>query len=145
MATKKTTKKRAAPKPKVDEMVAHVDTLIKLELKLERERAKLKPMEEEVKKLRDDLIALYGVSKLDGIKTKLGSCSKVERTVYQVEDWDAYFAFARKASNQDLLQRGVSQAAVRDRLADGKTVPGVKPMVIESIRINKSAARKAGK
>jgi len=146
MATaKKATKKRAKPKAKVEDMVTHVDQLIKMELKLERERGKLKPLEEEVKKLRDDLIALYGVSKLDGIKTKLGSCSKVERTVYKVADWDAFFAYARRTKNQDLLQQGVTQAAVRDRLENGQTVPGVEPMQVESIRINKTAARKAGK
>lgn len=42
----------------------------------------------------------------------------VEETVYQVNDWDKFYAHLKKTGEFDLLNRALNQAAVKARVAD---------------------------
>lgn len=141
MATK-TTKGRARSAPNLSAAVRFVDELIQLELKLDREETKLKPLRDRVTKLREDLVSLYGAARLDGLKTRHGSVSRVERRVFKISDWDEFFAYCKRKGNDDLLGRSLSGEAIKARLSDGKVVPGVAQVTLESIRINKTKARR---
>lgn len=78
---------------------------------------------------RETALSTYlidNVPKGDGRGTigKLWSCVIKTKTVVQVTDWDAYWAYVFKTKRTDLLQRRVGDAAVKEMWAANKEVPG---------------------
>lgn len=57
--------------------------------------------------------------------------------VPRIADPDKLFAYIKKTNSFDLLQRRVNEAAVKERWADKKKVPGVEPFNVTKVSLTK--------
>lgn len=55
----------------------------------------------------------------------------------QSEDWEAFYKYVSKTKSFDLLQRRLSEAAIKDRLENGQKIPGIKMMPIVKVSLTK--------
>lgn len=101
----------------------------------DRAAKKLKDKEDE---LRKHMINSYTNQQLKSIRGPKVLVSLVETEVPVVDNWKAFFSYAKRKGNEDLLQHSVSTPAWRERLADNKKVPGVKKFTRKSLRITHS-------
>lgn len=72
-----------------------------------------------------------------GASGKLARVSVVTKQVPQVKDWDEFYKHVKKTGQFDLMQRRVSDTAVKERWENGKVVPGVEAFGVVSVSINK--------
>lgn len=141
MAAKKVpARKPATPKEKAPpvSIMRKVEELASLEYKLSVADAKLQPSRDKAVELREDLFALFGKAKLDGLKCKHGTFSIVATTYPDLEDKEALLRYAKLKGNADLLTVGLNSKAWRARLDAGKAVPGVKEGERKSLRFTPS-------
>jgi hypothetical protein len=90
--------------------------------------------------LRDYLIENVPKSEATGIAGKLCRVTVVTKEVPQVADWDAFYAAIKKGKGTEgfaLLGRSISKAAIEERWAAGKQVPGVEPFQVVTLSVNK--------
>lgn len=59
-----------------------------------------------------------------GISGKQGRVEVKEKEVYGVNDWDAFYEYVRKKKAYELLQRRLSDKAIKERREQGVEVPG---------------------
>lgn len=76
-------------------------------------------------------------------KGDTGACGKhhkavvVTEAIPRVEDWDKTYAYIKRHNAFELLQRRLNAAAVRERLEDGKTIPGVGSFTAVKVSLTK--------
>lgn len=88
--------------------------------------------------LRDYLIDNIPKSNLTGVAGKLARATIVPKKLLQVKNWDAFYAYIKRKGAFELLQRRISEGAVRERFDDSKTgLPGVEEVEIKKVSINK--------
>ena len=66
---------------------------------------------------------------------KRASATITETTVAQVKDWDSFYEFVTENDALFLLQRRVANAAYRDLIDAGETVPGVVPFIKRALSV----------
>ena len=72
-----------------------------------------------------------------GASGKLARVSVVTKAVPQVKDWTKFYAFVKKTGSFDLMQKRLSDAAVRERWENGKAVPGIEAFNVVTVSMNK--------
>lgn len=87
--------------------------------------------------LREHIINTLPKSEASGIAGKLARVTVVTKQVPQVKDWDAFYKFVKKTGSFDLLQRRLTDQAIKERWEAGKEVPGVEHFNAVSISLNK--------
>lgn len=90
--------------------------------------------------LREHLINNLPKSDASGIAGKLARASVELKTTIKVADWDKLYAYVIKNAKKGsfaLLQRRVSDGAVREIWEQGKEVPGCEPYKVPVISITK--------
>lgn len=92
-------------------------------------------IEEEEKALRAHIIKMMPKDST-GISGKLARVTLVQNTVVRVDDWPTLYRFIGETGSYDLLQRRVSDKAVKDRWELQKVVPGVSPFSVTNLSIN---------
>jgi hypothetical protein len=97
----------------------------------------LKEYEETEKVLKDHLIATLPKSDANGVSGRVARVTIVSKAVPVVEDWDAFYAFVRKAKRFDLLQRRLNDEAVKEMWDNNKTIPGVGVFNAVGVSVNK--------
>lgn len=91
--------------------------------KLQKEVDKLQEIETAVKNWFVDNLPK---SQASGIAGRVARIQLEKKSVPQVQDWDKFYAFVRKEKNGfALLQRRLSEGAVKERLEAGERLPGV--------------------
>jgi hypothetical protein len=93
--------------------------------------AKTKELEDEISKLDEQLDmleqALLEICKTtgqDGGKTQFGSFTRSVKTRYWTSDWDSMYRFIKDHDAPELLERRVSQGAMKEFLQDNpNTLP----------------------
>lgn len=78
-----------------------------------------------------------------GISGKLATVQTGVKSVPRIEDFDAFTKFVAKTKSFDLLQRRLSDAAVKERWDNNKTIPGVTKFNV--ITVSCTAVKKVGK
>lgn len=93
------------------------------------ELKKLKKVYEEaddfVKKLEAYLLQELQSAELEGISGKVCKLTIKEKEVASVEDWTKFYAYIKRNSAFELLNKAVNQKACRERWDANKDVPGV--------------------
>jgi hypothetical protein len=105
-----------------------VETYIKIR---DAKAVKTKELEEEISKLDEQLDtleqALLEICKTtgqDGGKTQFGSFTRSVKTRYWTSDWDSMYRFIKEHDAPELLERRVSQGAMKEFLqANPTTLP----------------------
>jgi hypothetical protein len=107
-----------------------------LKKKLEALDAKRQPLADRETAIRAHLLESFDKDQLNGARGFGLAVSIVKSDVPKIADETAFLKFALKPANSDLLKVGVSSPAWRERLADGKTVPGVSTFTAVSLRVS---------
>lgn len=143
-AVKKVTPETASPKPekvapfKIPKKLGEVADL------LYATRAKRLAMDKQVEDLKSQESALkqhlidnLPKSETTGVAGKTARVQVVVKQRVGVDNWDALYAHIKKTGSFDLLQRRVSDTAVKDRWENSKQVPGVSATPVVDVSITK--------
>jgi hypothetical protein len=94
-----------------------------------QERLALEKLVEELKTkeniLREHLIANLPKSEASGIAGKIARVKIDTKDVPHVKDWETLQKYVKRTGSFELLQRRISDTAVKERWEAGKEVPGV--------------------
>lgn len=94
-------------------------------------------VEAEEKALKVHIIDNLPKSEASGVAGKLARVTVVSREIPQVKDWDKFYKYVKKTGYFDLLQRRLTDAAIKERWECGEEVPGVEHFKVTSVSINK--------
>jgi hypothetical protein len=89
--------------------------------------AQVKAVEVSIKELEGTLFTLLDAQDTRKAEGKKASVSIGESVVGTVDDWDAIWAYIAKNKFFHLVQKRLSDPALRELWAHGKVVPGVQP------------------
>lgn len=84
--------------------------------------------------LKEHLINSLPKGEASGIAGKVARVAVIKKQVPQVEDWDALYKHIKRTGSFDLLGRSLTKAAVEERWAMKKNVPGV--VVFDAISVS---------
>ena len=115
-----------------------LDKLFAMKLDIETDEGKLKKKKAQYNIGRDALLDNFTKDEISSLKTNKAKVAVVKSVVPQVEDQDKFFKYVLRNKASDLLKNGVNTAAFRERLNDGKKVPGVTTFTRVSLRISKA-------
>lgn len=87
--------------------------------------------------LKNHIIENLPKSEASGVAGKLARVTVVTKQVPQVKDWDAFYKYVKKTGSFDLMQKRLTDAAIKERWEAGKEVPGVEHFNAVSVSINK--------
>lgn len=87
--------------------------------------------------LKNHIIENLPKSEASGVAGKLARVTVVTKQIPQVKDWDAFYKYVKKTGSFDLMQRRITDAAIKERWEAGKEVPGVEHFNAVSISINR--------
>lgn len=87
--------------------------------------------------LKEHLINNLPKSDASGVAGKLARVTIVTKVIAQVKDWDKFYAFVKKTNSFDLMQRRLTDTAVKERWDNGKEIPGVEPFNAVTVSLNK--------
>jgi len=104
-----------------------IDDLWKLREEKRQVEEKVKEIEAKIEALQEVLLEELGKQGLDKATGKNASVSVGNTVVANVQDWDALWAYITKTKNFQLVQKRVADAAYRELLGMGRTIPGVSP------------------
>lgn len=93
-------------------------------------------VEAEEKALKEYIINTLPKSD-SGAAGKVARVSIVTKDVPQVKDWDVFYKYVSRTKSFDLLQRRLSDAAVKERWENKKDIPGVEAFTVVSVSLNK--------
>jgi hypothetical protein len=116
---------------------ACADALYKIRqdrLTVQKKIDELKGREEQ---LREYLIATLPKSDATGAAGKVARAQIKDKRVPKVEDWDALYKHVKRTGSFELLQRRVSDEAVKERWDAGKQVPGVEVFTTVTVSVTK--------
>ena len=116
---------------------ACADKLFELRNKRLAEQKKVDEIAAEESALKNHIIENLPKSEASGVAGKLARVTVVTKQVPQVKDWDAFYKYVKKTGSFDLMQKRLTDAAIKERWEAGKEVPGVEHFNAVSISINK--------
>lgn len=87
--------------------------------------------------LKEHIINTLPKSEASGVAGKVARVTVVTKEVPQVEDWGVVYKHVKKTGQFDLLQRRLTDAAIKERWAHGKEIPGIKRFQVVTVSINK--------
>lgn len=87
--------------------------------------------------MREHIINTFNKDDIDGAKGKAASCGIVRKRVPTVRDWNQLYRYIHATKSYDLLQRRVHEKAWRERMEDGKVVPGVEAFDVITLSLTK--------
>ena len=132
MATGKIVKKGPAP------LGLQIDALFKIreELRANQEiEKKIQARISEAELVLMETMEQQGVDKSTG---KLATVSISETVTGNVTDWDAFWAYVYKNKFGHLLQRRISDVAIREIFETKRQVPGVEPFTKRKLNLRKT-------
>ena len=116
---------------------ACADKLFELRNKRLAEQKKVDEIAAEETALKNHVIENLPKSEASGVAGKLARVTVVTKQVPQVKDWDVFYKYVKKTGSFDLMQKRLTDAAIKERWEAGKEVPGVEHFNAVSVSINK--------
>lgn len=113
------------------------DRLFLLRQKRLDQKKVLDELEREEKALKEHIINNLPKSDASGVSGKLARVTIVKKPIPQVKDWDAFYKYVKRTNGFDLMQRRLSDAAIKERWEEGKKIPGVESFDVISVSMNK--------
>lgn len=97
--------------------------------------AQVKEAEDVYNELAAEIIARFDAEDTRKGEGKKAGASISESVVAEIEDFDTFWAFARKNNYGHLFQRRVSDPAFRELLEKKGSVPGLKPFTKRTLNL----------
>lgn len=94
-------------------------------------------LDEERKAIENYLIANLPKSEASGVSGKRARVSIILKEVPSVKDWPAFYAHVLKTRDFSLMQKRVSNEAIRERWEAKKSVPGVEAFTAVTVSVTK--------
>ena len=94
-------------------------------------------LEAEEKLIKEHLINSLPKGEASGIAGKVARVAVVTKDIAQVTDWDKLYAHIKRTGSFDLLGRSLTKAAVDERWAAKKEIPGVGHFNAVSVSVTK--------
>lgn len=116
-------------------MGAKIDKLFMLREKKRALEAQIKELDDESKIIEVELIERMDSEETDKAGGKKATASISATVVANVEDWDALFAYIHRTKYYHLLQRRVSDPAMRELFGTKGKVPGVVPFTKRKLNL----------
>lgn len=128
--------KKAAPKKQtLGEKIDHLYELRSKRLEAARAVDEMKRVEKlHMVGIMEELKAL----KLQGSKGNVATATLTTDTMARVVDWKKFHKHLLKTGELDLMQQRISVTAWKERIADGKQVPGVEGVEVEDLSLTKA-------
>lgn len=133
--TRKESKAVAAAKGRLVPLGALIDALWQKREEKKRAAEVVTKIEEEIALQEEALLARLEAEGTDAAKGKLASVSVGSSVVGNVTDWDAFWAFIFKKKYTHLLQRRLSDPAIRELFEAGTKVPGIEPFTKKRLNV----------
>lgn len=87
--------------------------------------------------IKEKLIEELPKDDAQGVTGKLARVTIKTKKVGTVKDWSALYEYIRKKKDFSLLQRRLSDAAVKEQWEAGKKIPGVEPFNVIQVSLTK--------
>jgi len=113
------------------------DLLYELDAFASEERRKVTALEKAVSLLERWFVQNLPETAATGVAGKLGRVQIVNKDIPIVEDWDKFYAHVAKTKSFDLLQRRLSEKAVKERWEANKVVPGTGHFNVKKVSLTK--------
>lgn len=119
-----------------------IDQLQKIKLKMDEVDVEIKKLEVKKEKIKvkytakeDEIWNSFTKEELDGAFGKIASVEIKKEIFPSVKDWTKFYAYIAKNKAWDMLQKRTSSTAYRDRLRDGKKIPGVEKFTKVTLKL----------
>lgn len=116
---------------------ACADMLYKLRAKRLEIEAKVATIKADEETLKEHLIKNLKADDANGIVGKIAKVNVISQKIGRAEDWDAFYSYVASTGQFELLQRRLSDTALRERWDAGEPVPGVVPYTILKTSVTK--------
>lgn len=128
----------AKPKYKFPKMLgACADRLFELRNTRLAMQKEVDVIEAEEKALKEYIINTLPKSEASGVAGKLARVTLVKKDIPQVNNWDVFYKYVKRTGQFDLLQRRLTDTAIKERWDSGNEVPGVGHFNAVSVSISK--------
>lgn len=97
----------------------------------------LEEMDRREKDLRQQVIAALNNEGVEGVSTKKVRVTLVSKIFPKVVDWEQVQKYIKKTNNWFVMQRRLSDAAIKEIWEDGKQIPGIESDSILVLSVNK--------
>jgi hypothetical protein len=124
------------PVPPQFEVTAALNRALFLDAAVKTLAANLSAEEEKLKVAMAELEKLMLANNMVGVTSTLGSADIVPKLVYNATDWNALHAHIQKTGEFDLLQRRLTQTAMRDRDSNNDLPPGVRRVNLPTLKLS---------
>ena len=94
-------------------------------------------IEADEKALKASIVEKLTAKGMSGVAGSVCRVELTEKQVAKVSDWSKFYAYIAKNKAWELLQKRPSEAAVAERWAAGKAVPGVDAISVPFLGIHK--------
>lgn len=111
-----------------------IDELFELRSRKQELESQIKAIEAEYAEIEESLLAKLKAEGTDKGAGKRASVSVSTTTVGNLEDADKFFAYVKKTGYFHLLQRRLSDPAIRELMASKGSIPGV--TTFDKVRLN---------
>lgn len=91
----------------------------------------------EENRLKEYFIQTLPKSDATGIAGRVARVQTGTKLIPQVEDWTAFYSYVKRTGSFDLLQKRLSEGAVKERWDDRKTIPGVGTFQAVTVSVTK--------
>ena len=124
----------AKPLRKIKGIGPAIDELFELRSKKQKLEQQIKKLEAEYGEIEEALLAKLSAEGTDKGAGKRASVTVSTTTVGNLADADKFFAYVKKTGYFHLMQRRLSDPAIREMLASKGSIPGVTPY--DKVRLN---------
>ena len=118
-------------------MGACADAYFKLTLRKSEAQKVVDAIDDEIAAFKKHIIDNLPKSEATGVSGKLANVIVTTKDIPKVDDWEAFYKHVKKTGNFFLLQKRLSDAAIKDIWESNKEVPGVGHFSVTSLSLKK--------
>lgn len=123
-----------------------VDMLYEMRQKRLDKMAEVDTIGAREKLLREHVLETFKKADIEGAKGKLATCSIVPSTVAHIEDFEVFKKWLIKhPEDWDLIRKQINDKAFKDRIENGKKVPGLKRFDFNKLSVTRRGGGKGKK
>lgn len=117
---------------------ACIDALYVLRAKRLAGQKEVDKVKAEEAQYEEHILNNFTKTDLRGAKGDIATAAVKSATVYNIDDFDAYFSWVEANDARDCVQKRLSQTAIAARFDNGETVPGVSSFTKISLSLTKA-------
>ena len=125
-----------------DALGRSADAIYNITLQIKELDAKITVLKAKRTTAEKNLMSRMEKSEVASIRGSKAIASFSDKTVYKVDDWEAYYKYVHRWKAYDLLHKAASSTAIALRIEDGKKVPGISKIEFTKLSVRKNTKSK---